>query len=266
KRKLLIIRANINLFLCENNMGDLKHDLVKSFAEFLGTAYFIFFGVGGGLALSNNIADSNPGVALIAGPLAWGFSLLVNVWIWAPISGGVLNPAITIGLMVVDETFRFAKGILYIIAQFLGALLGAYLIDVVQPGPAGGATTLAEGTTIMEGLLLETFCTSILTLAVFMLAIEKHAVFKWNKAYEDIRDDETPGVVALGIGWALFISGIAAGPYTGASLNPARTFGPALITGDYGTANWIYYLGPLLGSLLATAFLTLFKKLDYRAK
>ncbi|CAG8685703.1 269_t:CDS:2, partial [Dentiscutata heterogama] len=205
--------------------------------------------VGGGVALTNNIVDADPGVGIIAGPFAWGFSLLVNVWVWGPISGGVLNPAITIGLMVTRD-FHLVKGFLYIIAQFLGALLGAYLIEIVQPGPSGGATTLASGTTAMEGLLLETFCTSILTFAVYMLAVEKNA--DWG--------------AAIGIGWALFISGIAAGPYTGASLNPARTFGPALITGDYGTANWIYYLGPILGALLAAALVTLFRKLEYKPR
>ncbi|CAG8747595.1 1294_t:CDS:2 [Dentiscutata erythropus] len=224
-------------------------DLVKSFAEFLGTAYFIFFGVGGGVALTNNIVDADPGVGIIAGAFAWGFSLLVNVWVWSPISDGVLNPAITIGLMVTRD-YHLVKGFLYIIAQFLGALLGAYLIEVVQPGPSGGATTLASGTTAMEGLLLETFCTSILTFAVYMLAFEKNA--GWG--------------APIGIGWALFISAIAAGPYTGASLNPARTFGPALITGEYGTANWIYYLGPILGALLAAALVTLFRKLQYKPK
>ncbi|CAG8793725.1 26498_t:CDS:2, partial [Racocetra persica] len=191
------IRANINLFfLREKRIDKIMEDSTKriwiqSLAEFLGTAYFIFFGVGGGLALSNNITDTYPGVGLIAGPIAWGFSLVVNVWIWAPISGGVLNPAITIGLMIIEAEFRYTKGILYIIAQFLGAVLGAYLIEVVQPGPDGGATTLAEGTTILEGLLLETFCTSILTLAVFMLAIEKHAKFRWSKEHETPKRDET---------------------------------------------------------------------------
>ncbi|KAF0497702.1 aquaporin 1 [Gigaspora margarita] len=235
------------------DFDNISNDLAASFAEFIGTAYFVFFGVGGSVALTNNIKDTNPGVALIAGPLAWGFSLLVTVWVMAPISGGVLNPAITIGLMVTNNIKgnRLTRGFLYIIAQFLGALLGAYLIETVQPGQSGGATTLASGTTVMEGLLLEIFCTSILTFAVYILAIDENA----------------DGMGALGIGWALFISGIAAGPYTGASLNPARTFGPALITGDYGTANWIYYLGPILGALLASAFVTIFRNLgEYKEK
>ncbi|RIB09026.1 aquaporin-like protein [Gigaspora rosea] len=230
-------------------MADYSKDLAASFSEFIGTAYFVFFGVGGSVALTNNIKDTNPGVALIAGPLAWGFSLLVTVWVMASSSGGVLNPAITIGLMATKD-IRLIRGFLYIIAQFLGALLGAYLIEVVQPGQSGGATTLASGTTVMEGLLLEIFCTSILTFAVYILAI-----------------DENSDCPALGIGWALFISAIAAGPYTGGSLNPARTFGPALVTGDYGTANWIYYLGPILGALLASAFVTILRKMgEYKEK
>ncbi|CAG8432930.1 6076_t:CDS:2 [Diversispora eburnea] len=220
-----------------------RNDLTKSLGEFIGTAYFVFFGVGGNVALSNNIIDSDAGVALIAGPLAWGFSLLVNVWLWIQISDGLLNPAITIALMVTRNIGIF-RGILYIVAEFLGALLGAYLIDIALPGSEGGATTLAEGTSIFQGLLLEAICTSLLTLSVFILAVEKTAQF----------------TAALGIGWALFISAIAAGPYTGGSLNPARTFGPSIITGDFGTANWIYYAGPILGALLASAFWFIFKK------
>lgn len=223
------------------------HDLTASLGEFFGTAYFIFFGVGGGVALTNNIVDPNAGVGLIAGPFAWGFSLLVNVWIWGPISGGVLNPAISIALMVIGH-LSIIKGLLYIIAEFLGALVGAYLISLAQPPPDGGATVLAEGTSIMQGLLLELIATSILTFTVLILAIEK--------------PNHTNAAVA--IGWALFISAIALGPYTGGSLNPARTFGPAVITGDFGDANWIYYIGPVLGALLAAGYLFLFKKLHYR--
>ncbi|RHZ56822.1 hypothetical protein Glove_396g69 [Diversispora epigaea] len=225
---------------------DSRNDLTASLGEFIGTAYFVFFGVGGGMALSNNIIDSDAGVALIAGPLAWGFSLLVNVWIWSPISGGVLNPAITIAL-VITESLPIFRGVLYIVAEFLGALLGAYLTSIALPGPEGGATTLAEGTSIFQGLILEAICTSLLTFSVFILAIEKSARF----------------TAALGIGWALFISAIAAGPYTGGSLNPARTFGPSIVTGTFGTANWIYYAGPVLGALLASAYWFLFKKLKH---
>lgn len=222
------------------------HYLTASLGEFFGTAYFVFFGVGGGVALTNSILDTKSGLGVIAIPFAWGFSLLVNVWVWGPISGGVLNPAITIALMVCRHV-SILKGIFYIIAEFLGALIGAYLISTFQPSPIGGATVLAEGTSIMQGLLLETFCTSILTFAVLMLAVEK---------------PPHPNA-ALGIGWALFISAIAAGPYTGGSLNPARTFGPAIVTGEYGTANWIYYVGPILGALLAVALLLLFRRLHY---
>jgi aquaporin rerated protein, other eukaryote len=158
----------------------------------------------------------------------------------------VLNPAITISLMV-TRNIPIIRGILYIISQFLGALVGSWLIDLVQPNPPGAATTLGENVSIPQGLFLEVFTTSVLTMAVLMLAVEKSGKF----------------LAPFGIGMSLFVSALCAGPYTGASLNPARTFGPSIVANEFGRAHWIYYVGPILGSLLASGWWYLLKFLKY---
>nr|BAU71501.1 aquaporin [Rhizophagus clarus] len=201
-------------------------------------------GVGGAVNFINHAVGSPlPGLAI---PFCFGFSLFVNVFIWAPVSGGVFNPSITIALMV-TKNLPLIRGVMYIVAQLLGALVGSWLIDLVQPGAPNAATTLGDDTSIAQGLFLEMFTTSVLTMAVLMLAVEKHGQF----------------MAPFGIGMALFVSALCAGPYTGASLNPARTFGPAIVANDYGRAHWIYYIGPTLGSLLAAAYWYLLKFLQY---
>ncbi|RHZ84452.1 hypothetical protein Glove_81g79 [Diversispora epigaea] len=225
-----------------------RHDITAALGEFLGTAYFLFMGVGGAASMSAKAPD----IAALAVPFAFGWSLFVNVWIWAPVSGGILNPAITIAL-IVTKNLSIIRGALYIIAELGGATLGSFLIDVLLPDAANspayvGSTTLSSTVSAAQGLFLEVFATSVLTSAVFFLAVEKSGGF----------------VAPFGIGMALFISAIATGPYTGASLNPARTFGPSVISGNYGDSYWIYYIGPILGALLAAAYWSLFQKLDYK--
>jgi aquaporin related protein len=162
----------------------------------------------------------------------------------------VFNPAVTIALMLTKpqgiRKMPLTKGAIYIVAQLLGGLVGAWLIDLVQPESPGAATVLADGVSVAQGLFLEMFATSVLTMAVLMLGAEGFG----------------GPMAAFGIGMSLFISALCAGPYTGASLNPARTLGPAIVANDYGRAHWIYYVGPVLGSLLAAGYWHILKFLD----
>jgi len=220
-----------------------KHDITTSIGEFLGTAFFLFLGVGGAVNFSNHTDKVLP---VLAVPFCFGFSLFVSVSIWAPVSGGVFNPAITIGLMA-TKNISIVRGCLYIISQLLGALVGSWLIDLLQFDPADAATTLGPNVTVAQGLFLEMFTTSVLTMAVLMLAVEQKGNY----------------MAPFGIGMALFVSALCAGPYTGASLNPARTFGPSIVTKNFGNAHWIYYVGPVLGGLLAAGWWHLLKFLKY---
>ncbi|WVO16950.1 hypothetical protein L204_104636 [Cryptococcus depauperatus] len=132
--------------------------------------------------------------------------------------------------------------------RILGGMTGAAIINVLIPGKLNAGTSLGGGTSITQGLFLEVFLTLLLMLAIFFLAAEKHrATF----------------VAPLGIGMALFIAEMVGAFYTGGSLNPARSFGPAVVTHNFPSYHWIYWVGPCLGSILATGFYNLLKWLEY---
>ncbi|CAG8473267.1 8512_t:CDS:2 [Dentiscutata erythropus] len=219
----------------------IKNDFLAAVAEFLGTAYFLFMGVGGALAFGTS-EIGNVGI-----PFSFGWSLMVNVFLWSPISGGVFNPAITVGLMVTRH-LPIVRGILYIIAQFLGALFGSLLIKALVPAPANGPTSV--NTSVAQGFFLEMFATSVLTFAVLFIAAGK--IPKDDGEKKDKKKGEFMAPFVIGI--SLFISALSVGPFTGASLNPARTFGPAVVFGNYGNGHWIYYIGTTAGSLLAAGY------------
>ncbi|RUP44600.1 aquaporin-like protein, partial [Jimgerdemannia flammicorona] len=101
-----------------------------------------------------------------------GFSLLISVWIFAPISGGVLNPAVLLAL-ILTRNISLVKGGLYLFAELAGATVGAGLLDAVTPGPLLGVNALGREITPFQATVLEAICTSILVLSVLFLAVEK---------------------------------------------------------------------------------------------
>ncbi|HJT83581.1 MAG TPA: aquaporin [Nitrososphaeraceae archaeon] len=159
------------------------------------------------------------------------------------INNSVLNPAITVAL-VVSKNLSLLRGTFYIVFQLLGALVGSFIIKLIHPNQKGATSILNNRVSIAQGFFFEMFTTTVLTMAVLILVIErKESVFKSS----------------FGVGMTLLVTGLCSGPFTGASLNPARTFGTSIIWNDYGRAHWIYYLGPLLGSLLAFSLWNLLK-------
>lgn len=150
--------------------------------------------------------------------------------------------------MTLVGALGWIKALLLIVAQLIGAIIAAAIVSGLLPGPLAVNTTLSRETSVTRGLFIEMFLTFMLLLTIFMLAAEKHrATF----------------VAPIVIGLALFISELAGVYFTGGSLNPARSFGPAVITGVWPGHHWIYWLGPLLGALLAVFFYKLMKMLDY---
>jgi aquaporin related protein len=116
------------------------------------------------------------------------------------------------------------------------------------PSPFNVATSLGAGTSNAQGVWIEALCTAELVFTIIMLAKEKHrATF----------------IAPVGIGLALFIAELVAVYYTGGSLNPARSFGPAAVGHDFLTSQWIYWVGPFIGSILAVLFYYLMKILEY---
>ena len=135
------------------------------------------------------------------------------------------------------------------LAQFLAGICSAGIVSALFPGPLNVNTTLTGQTSIAQGVFIEMFLTAELVFVIFMLAAEKHkATF----------------LAPVGIGLALFIAEMGGVYFTGGSLNPARSFGPAAVTGSFPGYHWIYWIGPLLGCLLATGFYKLMKYGEYQ--
>jgi aquaporin related protein len=139
--------------------------------------------------------------------------------------------------------------VLFIIpTQLIAGIAAAGVTDGLVPGPLGVANKLGEGASIPQGLFLEMFLTAQLVLTVYFLAVEKH-----RGTY----------LAPVGIGAAVFVAHLAGTSFTGTSINPARSFGPAVLTGFPGY-HWIYWVGPGLGALLAFGVYRLLKWLEYQ--
>ncbi|KAI5357918.1 Putative major intrinsic protein [Septoria linicola] len=235
--------------------NNVRNHFVAMCGEYVGTVLFLFFALGG-TQVANNIPSSSGLTVAETGSnpqqlqyiaLCFGFSLAVNAWVFFRISGGLFNPAVTLGMCLVGAVPWFRGGLLFFV-QILGGMTAAALISCMFPGPLTVQTTLGGGTTVVQGLFIEMFLTAELVFAIFMLAAEKHrATF----------------IAPVGIGLALFVAELVGVYFTGGSLNPARSFGPALVNRNFNGYHWIYWVGPMLGSLLASGFYKFIKALEY---
>lgn len=186
-------------------------------------------------------------VFLLFAAISFGASLTVNAWLFYRVTGGLFNPAVTFAF-VLARLMNPVKGAALFVTQLLAGICAAAVIDALTPGPLSVANTLGPHVNVARGLFMEMFLTAELILAIFMLAVEKHrATF----------------LAPIGIGLALFIGHIVGIYYTGAGLNPARSLGPAVVETSFPGYHWIYWIGPGLGAILATAFYKLLLYLQY---
>jgi aquaporin related protein len=156
--------------------------------------------------------------------------------------------AVTLGLCL-SGGLPYLRGMILIPFQLLGAMAAAGLVEVMFPGSINDVqTTLATGTSKVQGVFIEMILTSLLVFMVLMLAAEKTKV---------------TFLAPVGIGLTLFTAELAGVYYTGGSLNPARTLGPAVASRKFTGEHWVYWIGPLLGACLATAYYRLIKLLHY---
>lgn len=203
-------------------------------AEFVTTFALIFVGAGAVILNANGQLDLT-GVAL-----AQGLVLAIMVSITAHISGGLVNPAVTISLWVTGKIATTRAGVL-IGAELAGAVAGALLLRFLLPTElfdvgTGGIPALGDGIAVGKGILIEAVTTFFLVFAVFGTAVDDRGPFS-----------KTAG---LTIGLVIAFDIMAFGPYTGAAMNPARWFGPALATMDW--ANWyVWIVGPIAGGIIA---------------
>jgi aquaporin Z len=202
-------------------------------AEFVATFALVFIGAGAVVAVGL-------GLDLTGVALAHGLVLAIMVSITAHVSGGHINPAVTIGLWVAGKT-PTPTVLVYIVAQLLGAIAGAFLLKYLIPGElfdaaAGGTPQLAEGIAAGKGIVIEAATTFLLAFAVFGTVVDPEGPFS-----------KTAG---LTIGLVIAFDIMAFGPYTGAAMNPARWFGPALSSGTW--SDWfVWIVGPVAGAIIA---------------
>uniref|UniRef100_A0A7S4SC91 Aquaporin n=2 Tax=Ditylum brightwellii TaxID=49249 RepID=A0A7S4SC91_9STRA len=264
-----------------------KKDLFGAvFAEFLATALFIWIGCGA--AISSNTwhsGNSNPELGSVVGiSIAFGFGISVLAYGIGHVSGGHINPAVTFSFLIRGE-MSLASAIMYMLAQFFGAFIGALFlyasvvglttgcegnsVDTIDDGAnerlcASSCTLDADsglfmdcgppfglGTNVVSGaigqgsaFIAELIGTFVLVFTVLMAAVHPS-------------NGSGPNAAPIAIGWSVMLAHLVLVPLTGCGINPARTFGPAIVSLFFGADSfvrgaWVYYTAPFAGSLCAT--------------
>jgi len=198
----------------------------KYLAEAIATFALIFVGAGSVMA----------GTGLLGISFAHGLVLVVMIYATAHISGAHINPAVTISMWA-TKRMQPAQAAKYIVSQLAGASVAAFALTGIYGNIAPSVNNLGPGVSLGTGLLVEIILTFFLVFAIFATAVDK-------KSNEH---------AALAIGFVLIFDHIIGLALTGASMNPARTFGPALASGMWMN-HLVYWIGPVIGALIA-AFL-----------
>ena len=204
----------------------------KLIAEFIGTLILTLY------ACSIGMPIAEKGVPSINGCLGGGLTLATLVWGLGNVSGGHLNPAVTIAFLFTGKINPILT-VMYVIAQLVGALTGASILNSIVPESARGNLSITEvhpDVSLGQAFGIELIITFILVLTIFSCV--------------DSRRSDLGGSFPLQIGFAVVVGGLFGGKFTGGSMNPARSFGPALISGLWHN-HWVYWLGPIFGGVLA---------------
>ena len=208
-------------------------------AEFVATFALIFVGAGAVIVASSGQLD------LVGVALAHGLVLAVMVSVTGHVSGGQVNPAVTIALWAAGK-IGTQRGAVLIVAQMVGAVMGALLLryvvgDAAFDAGGAGAPALAPSVAVGKGIVIEAILTFFLVFVVFGTAVDDKG--PWNK---------TAGFT---IGFTIAFDILAFGPLTGAAMNPARWFGPALVGGIWENAV-VWIVGPISGAIIAGVLYT----------
>jgi MIP family channel proteins len=213
----------------------------KLVAEFIGTFALILIGAGSICADQYLHATGQSGVGLLGIALAHGLAIGIMVTAIGHVSGGHFNPAVTIGFWV-TKRMGTLQSLFYWIAQLLGAVTAAYVLVAIvpesiwRPVALGTPDLLRPDFTRLHGMLLEGVMTFFLVFVVFATTVDAKGAF--NK------------IAGFAIGLTITMDFLFGGPFTGASMNPARTFGPALAAHHWAN-HGVYWAGPLLGGVIA---------------
>jgi len=213
------------LYLLAMTTSDFNKFLRPHVAEFIGTFVLVFAG-----CAAITVGKLSPaGVAL-----TFALVIATMVYTFGHISGGQFNPAVSIGLATGGHQ-SWARAGTFIVAQCLGAIAGAVALRLTIGSTIAGVTNPAGSVSTGEALAMEAIFTFVLVIVVTAIATDPRAPVE---------------ATALAVGGAIALGGLAAGPISGGSLNPARSLGPALVVGDL-TNLWIYIVAPIVGGVAA---------------
>ncbi|KAJ6823137.1 putative aquaporin TIP4-3 [Iris pallida] len=205
-------------------------------AEVVLTFLFVFAGVGAAMTAGKMVGGADSIMGLTAVALAHALVVAVMISAGLHISGGHLNPAVTLGLAVGGHITLF-RSLLYILAQLLGSTLASLLLRYLTGGLDTPVHTLAAGMDAAQGVIMEIVLTFSLLFSVYATIV-------------DPKTRVTGGLGPLLVGLVVGANILAGGPFSGASMNPARSFGPALASWVW-TDHWVYWVGPIVGGVLA---------------
>jgi aquaporin-4 len=210
-------------------------------AEAIATYGLVFFGPLSVIIAVASFGEGLTTMSVLFISLAHGGAIALMIYAFGHVSGAHINPAVTIP-MIITKKIGLTDGIGYIIFQLIGAVAAAATLKAIFPilgeavnfGTQGGPSELINKS-ISSGFAIEAILTFFLVLVIFMSAVHKKA---------------SPGWHGFTIGGMVFLIHLVAVPLTGASVNPARTFGPALISG-FWEFHWLYWAAPILGGIIA---------------
>lgn len=254
-------------FLWVNKKTISRSDLALAcFAEYLAMAFFVFIGTGSALSTGEFLSvDGGSGAVARIMPIAmaFGMSIMVLVYSIGDVSEGHINPAVSFFLFLTGES-SLVKCLLYTICHLAGAVTGSAFLYACTSGlnksRAGnppfdlGANSLNPDLTEGNGFCFEMIGTCLLCLVVFLTAVR-----------DGNPTDGKPNLAPLVIGFTVFLAHVVLIPFTGCGINPARTFGPALVNSFvgnnvWGYFYWIYFIGPFAGALLARLIISVFPR------
>lgn len=201
-------------------------------AELISTFSLIFIGAGAVIA---NSVYGNVGLTGIA--FAHGLVLMAMIYATGHISGAHVNPAVTFAMWI-TKRIKTVQAALYIISQLIGATIAGFLLALIfSNANAGnlGTTSIASGISLLNGIIIEAVLTFFLVFTIFGVAVDKRS---------------SGHHAGLAIGLVLAFDILMGGNMTGAAMNPARAFGPALASGFWSN-HLVYWIGPLLGASVA---------------
>lgn len=204
------------------------------FAEFFATMLFIYM-------VTSVLTKLQPGHDIVQISFGIGISVAILVQVFGPICGSHLNPAVSLTAFLTGHV-TLVRAFVYTIVQLLGGIAGSALTYGVTPDSTGekyGVVRKSEDLTAGQGMVCEMILTMMLLLTILASVSKDHG--RKNFGYAN----------AMAIGESVVVTHLIGVKYSGASINPCRALGPSVVTGDFPSYHWIYYVGPYLASVIS---------------